>query len=285
MFDASSLRRHLVSTLAAVLTLVAVGAAAAADDPHPLPEAVVHAYDYAFDGPDTFETGLRRVRLENLGDEPHHLQFALLNEGVDMGSFGEALATQGPGALSLVTLTGGPGLIVPGATTETLVDFALPGTYALLCFIETADGVPHLALGMVDALEVTGEPRAAADLDADVEVRMVDFAYTMPSSIPAGRTTWKVINDGPQPHEMIVLELADGADFGSLMQHLSEQGEQGMPAMPVGGAQGLSAGLASYLDWELGPGEYVAICFIPDPDTGLPHLALGMAAPFTVEAN
>lgn len=285
MFDASSLRRHLVSTLAAVLTLVAVGAAAAADDPHPLPEAVVHAYDYAFDGPDTFETGLRRVRLENLGDEPHHLQFALLNEGVDMGSFGEALATQGPGALSLVTLTGGPGLIVPGATTETLVDFALPGTYALLCFIETADGVPHLALGMVDALEVTGEPRAAADLDADVEVRMVDFAYTMPSSIPAGRTTWKVINDGPQPHEMIVLELADGADFGSLMQHLSEQGEQGMPAKPVGGAQGLSAGLASYLDWELGPGEYVAICFIPDPDTGLPHLALGMAAPFTVEAN
>lgn len=285
MVKVRSARLRLVSTLAAFLTLIAGSAVVAADAPHDLPETVVHAYDYSFDGPDAFETGLRRVTLENLGDEPHHLQFALLNDGVDMASFGEALATQGPGALSMVTLTGGPGLILPGATTDTLVDFALPGTYALLCFIETADGVPHLALGMVDALEVTGEPRAAAELDADVEVRMVDFAYTMPSSIPAGRTTWKVINDGPQPHELIVLELADGADFGTLMQHLAEHGEEGMPAMPVGGAQGLSAGLASYLDWELEPGAYVAICFIPDPETGLPHLALGMAAPFTVEAN
>lgn len=274
--------------LAAATACLALGAAAtglAQADVADVPETVVHAFDFGYDGPATLETGLRRVTLENRGAEPHHLQFARLNDGVDMAAFGEALQTQGPGALALVTLAGGPGLIPPGATTDTLVDFAQPGTYALLCFIENADGVPHVALGMVDALQVTGEPTPPAELAADVEVRMSDFAYSMPDVVPAGRTLWKVVNDGPQPHEMIVLKLTDGADFDGLMTHLRENGEHGMPAVPVGGAQGLGDGLTGYLDWELEPGAYVAICFIPDPASGAPHFVLGMAAPFDVVAN
>lgn len=278
------IRRALAGAVAC-LALAAAGSGLAQANVDDLPETVVHALDYAFEGPDAFETGLRRVTLENRGAEPHHLQFARLNDGVDMPAFGEALQTQGLGALALVTLAGGPGLIPPGATTDTLVDFTEPGTYALLCFIETEDGAPHVALGMVDALEVTGEPTTPADLAADVEVRMFDFAYTMPEAVPAGRTVWKVVNDGPQPHEMIVLRLADGADFDGLMTHLRDNGEPGMPAVPIGGAQGLGDGLTSYLEWELEPGAYVAICFIPDPETGAPHFALGMAAPFDVVAN
>ena len=34
---------------------------------------------------------------------------------------------------------------------------------------------------------------------------------------------------------------------------------------------------------DLDPGEYVAICLIPDAATGQPHLALGMIQGFTVE--
>jgi hypothetical protein len=40
-----------------------------------------------------------------------------------------------------------------------------------------------------------------------------------------------------------------------------------------------------YTNWalpDLEPGEYVAICFVPDPESGLPHFALGMLMPFTV---
>lgn len=278
------LRRTLAAT-AAGLALALAGIGLAQTHVADVPESAFHALDYAFEGPTSFETGLRRVTLENRGVEPHHLQFARLNDDVDMATFGEALQSEGLGALTLVTLAGGPGLIPPGATTDTLVDFTDPGTYALLCFIENADGVPHVALGMVDALEVTGEATSAAEVEADVEVRMFDFAYTMPDVVPAGRTLWKVVNDGPQPHEMIVLRLEDGADFDGLTAHLRENGEHGMPATPIGGAQGLGDDLTSYLEWDLAPGDYVAICFIPDPKSGAPHFALGMAAPFEVEAN
>jgi hypothetical protein len=34
---------------------------------------------------------------------------------------------------------------------------------------------------------------------------------------------------------------------------------------------------------DLQPGEYVAICNIPDPSSGIPHSQLGMIQPFTVK--
>jgi hypothetical protein len=40
-----------------------------------------------------------------------------------------------------------------------------------------------------------------------------------------------------------------------------------------------------YTNWavlDLEAGDYLAICFVPDPATGQPHFALGMVMPFTV---
>jgi hypothetical protein len=34
---------------------------------------------------------------------------------------------------------------------------------------------------------------------------------------------------------------------------------------------------------DLQPGEYVGLCFIPDPASGAPHVHLGMIAAFTVK--
>ncbi|MEZ4529990.1 MAG: hypothetical protein R2855_03080 [Thermomicrobiales bacterium] len=33
---------------------------------------------------------------------------------------------------------------------------------------------------------------------------------------------------------------------------------------------------------DLAPGTYIAVCFIPDMATGMPHAMMGMAASFTV---
>jgi hypothetical protein len=33
---------------------------------------------------------------------------------------------------------------------------------------------------------------------------------------------------------------------------------------------------------DLAPGDYVALCFLPDAGDGAPHLAHGMALPFTI---
>jgi hypothetical protein len=46
---------------------------------------------------------------------------------------------------------------------------------------------------------------------------------------------------------------------------------------------GLSAGVDGYMTVDLQPGQYLAICNIPDPQSGLPHSKLGMVRAFTVK--
>jgi hypothetical protein len=52
--------------------------------------------------------------------------------------------------------------------------------------------------------------------------------------------------------------------------------------MTVGGVEALDIGQRQWLPTTLQPGNYVAVCFIPDPATGKPHAALGMLREFTV---
>ena len=44
----------------------------------------------------------------------------------------------------------------------------------------------------------------------------------------------------------------------------------------------MNPGITNYLEVDLTAGDYFAICFIPDFETGAPHFALGMIMPFTV---
>ena len=268
----------------ALMTLV-VPCVAVAQEGRAGHAATFAAHDYAFDGPTQLSTGWQTITLANLGSETHHLQFARLNDDVTPEQFFEALAAEGEGALRLATMTGGVGMIPPGNTGAVLVDFTQPGDYVLLCFLPNGEGVPHLALGMTDVLQVVSEAveASAEEPIANLEVHMSDFAFDIPDTLPAGRQTWKVINDGPQPHEMILVKLNEGATFEQFVAELKTNGEAYLPGVPIGGAQALNAGLASYLTYDLEPGDYAVICSVPDPETGEPHYMLGMAAGFTVE--
>ena len=275
------------SLLAALLTLsiVLILATVQAQADHSAHAATAFvAHDYSFEGPSELAAGWQNILLRNDGAELHHLQFARLNDDVTTEQFFQVLQEQGEAALALGTLTGGVGIIPPGAEAEVMVDFTQPGTYVLLCFVENAEGVPHLALGMTDVLQVVGEAAASTEPTADIEVRMHDFAFTMPTSVPTGEHVWKVVNDGPQPHEMALVKLNEGVSFEQFMEGVAAGGEGAMPGTPIGGAQALGANLASYITYDLEPGTYVALCYVPDPESGQPHLALGMVASFMVEA-
>ena len=50
----------------------------------------------------------------------------------------------------------------------------------------------------------------------------------------------------------------------------------------VGGIGWLSPGQVAWTEVDLEPGTYVALCYVFDPGTGMPHAAMGMAAVFTV---
>ena len=108
----------------------------------------VQLADYAF-VPSEIEVpaGVTTFVAENIGQEPHELAF-LPGGGevpfVDGVPDEEALAAAG--AFELEAFGG-------GQTCEATYDLD-PGTYALFCIVETADGVTHYELGMRGTLIV-----------------------------------------------------------------------------------------------------------------------------------
>jgi hypothetical protein len=111
---------------------------------------------------------------------------------------------------------------------------------------------------------------------------MRDFMFDGPDTVPAGQVTYRVVNSGPQPHELNILRLAPGATPVDVLTWQPDQGTP-PPFEAVGGMNGLSQGESDYMTLDLEPGTYVAICNIPDPGTGLPHARLGMIRQFTVQ--
>jgi hypothetical protein len=255
---------------------------APAQEPASSPPVIdIMASDYAFDAPDTLPAGLVTVRLMNHGPEPHHAQLLRLNEGVTVEEFSSALQTEGEAALRLVTVAGGAGALDPHKTTDVTLDLA-PGTYVLACFIASPDGVPHLAKGMLKPLTVASAPaQASKPSDVNGTMTLRDFSFDIPDTVPAGEVTYRVVNDGPQPHELNILKLAPGKTTQDVLAWQADPSTP-PPFEAVGGMNGLGAAIDGYMTVDLQPGSYVAICNIPDPGSGQPHSRLGMIRAFTV---
>jgi len=113
-------------------------------------------------------------------------------------------------------------------------------------------------------------------------VRLKDYTFDLPEALPVGKTTIKVINDGPEPHELNILRLADGKTAMDVLKFL-ETPDGPPPFTPVGGMNGLDVGLSGYIEFDFQPGVYAAICNSPSPKVeGRPHFMLGMIKQFAV---
>ncbi len=245
------------------------------------------ATGYAFEIDAEVPSGPTQINLRNDGAEPHHVQIYRLHDDTTMDEFGETLAGGDVGALLAIgAFVGGTGTADPGSesSADALIDLG-EGNYVLLCFVEDADGVPHLALGMVQPFTVvpaTGE--VAAMPDADATVNMVDFGYgDDTTSLPASGVVEVVNTSDSQLHEMNMLRLSDGAAVSDAAAFFGGESAGPPPFASLGGMQALMPKGSSFLVLEdLAPGDYAFICLIPDPTDGVPHIAKGMAAPAAV---
>ena len=247
------------------------------------PEIVITANEYTYGLPAQVEAGLVSVTLKNEGQEPHHIQLARLNDGVTIEQFQTALA-EGPAAFGLVTWAGGPAVVDPTGSQTVTVDLT-PGIYLLLCFVPDHEGTPHLALGQLATMEVVERAEDQAILSppqAASLVKMLDFAYLLPTGIQTGPQVWEIANEGQQPHEINLVKLAEGKTMADL-QAFMDAPHGAPPFSNVGGLQGIDPGESGWLHLNLTPGDYVAICHIPDPASGQSHEELGMIIPFSVE--
>lgn len=158
-----------------------------------------------------------------------------------------------------------------------------PGEYVLNGTLETEQGSSER---VYRTLTVSGEPQAAAPA-ADVTVQLSDFAITLPETLEAGSQTWQVSNLGRQIHHVVLFKLNEGATMDDFMGWMSS--EQGPPPAQDAGYVGVaSTGQMSYHTLDFTPGNYVAICFLPDHAAGgdgAPHFTHGMIRNFEVASN
>lgn len=118
-----------------------------------------------------------------------------------------------------------------------------------------------------------------------VVVTARDFALEMPDSIPAGLTTFRLMDRGKQNHHMEVVRLDPGKTGADALSALIAAGRAVRPSWMhfVGGPNEMSPGHASNATLILEPGNYLAFCEIPGPDPR-PHFMKGMVKAFTVTA-
>ena len=263
----------VVALLLSILILAACGGAGPT-------ELTIVASEYAFEVPEEIPAGTVSIRLENTGQEPHHAQLARLNDGVTMDQFMAALQAGETEALALISLEGGPGVVAPGTTSTATTSNLRPGQYVVLCFVGDPEGVPHLAHGMIATINVTGEPEVQ-EVEADGTVQLADFSITLPENLEANQV-WEIDNGGQQPHELAFIQLAEGATMDDVAAFFTAPPSGPPPFTFAGGLQGIMPGSTAYLETDFEPGNYVALCFIPDPATGEAHALLGMVTPFTI---
>lgn len=247
-----------------------------------LTELKIDSADFSFSGPESIPAGWVKVTLTNSGKEPHHAQLLRLNDGVTVDEFQAAMKEGEDKVFQKATLQGGPSMIVPGGKSEVVLNLQA-GQYFLLCFLPSHDGMPHVAKGMVKPFSVTGTDGATSAAPATQgTIVLSDFSFEMPDTLSAGHVALEVTNQGQQPHEITILRLAEGKTAKDVQAYMANPDGQ-PPFLPIGGMQGLGPKGSGIVVLDLEPGNYYAICMIPDPGSHKAHLELGMGKEFTVK--
>ena len=239
----------------------------------------VVAHDYSFDAPDVLPAGMTTFDLLNQGQELHHVTLFRIEGGHTLADVEAAMQTPSE-SLDWLIAVGGPNAAIPGGSANATLDLQ-PGNYVMMCVIPSPDGVPHVAKDMIKALTVTpSQGAAAAAPKADVTIELVDYNFVLSKPITAGRHMIKVVNRGPQDHEVVFFKLAPGKtpeDFMAVGEDLAN-----LPGVFWGGVSTMAKGQINYLTVDFTPGQYLLLCFVPDVADGAPHIAYGMVQMITV---
>lgn len=281
--------RRLSPTRYVATAVLVAGTAAAllgvkqADKKTPeIPTLRMVAVDFGYQIPRQIEAGAVRVQLVNRGQELHHAQVLRLEQGKTMADLAR-LSPDGPPP-EWVVPAGGPGAVGPGDSSSVIQNLPA-GQYAVMCWIPSlSDHKEHRMKGMVAGFQVVDRRGPQARMPKpDLTVRMLDFGYAPGAAITAGTRNIRVVNDGPQLHEMVLAMLPPGKTAADLISWNPGTATEPPPARYLGGTVALAPGGEAIVETDLAPGNYVLICYIPDARDGKAHFMHGMVLPFTVQ--
>ncbi len=134
----------------------------------------------------------------------------------------------------------------------------------------------------------SAEPAASATAENSaprvVTVTAADFSFDAPAQIPAGATTFRLVNTGTELHQAQLIKLEDGKTLDDLGKAMQNPGPPPSWMRFLGGPNGIAPGRQANATAVLTPGQYAYLCFIPSAN-GKIHLSKGMARPFEVTAG
>ena len=242
--------------------------------------AVVHTKDFSFDAPDSITAGWTTFHLVNDGPSLHHVQLVRLDSGKTAQDLATAMKNPGPPP-SWALFVGGPNAPDPGGQVDATLNLSA-GNYVMLCLVDVPGGVPHFTKGMVRPIKVTAATGSTGtEPTSDVTVSLADYKFSVQGTLNAGKHTVKVVNNGPQPHEIEVVRLAPGKTIDDLNAWMKNpQGPP--PANALGGVDAILPTMTAYFTADFTPGNYALLCFIPDAKDGKPHLEHGMIKQFKI---
>lgn len=262
---------------------------AAASTPAPAAPNVltITATDYAFDAPAQIPAGFTTIRVQSNGKEVHQAALVRIEQGKTFADFAAAVKAMAKAEApqpAWIVDAGGPNPPMPNGTSESM-QYLAPGTYAIVCFVPSPDGTPHIAKGMMRELTVTPATAAAAPApNADASVTLADYKFTATSPLTSGHHVVRVTNAGPQPHEVVLVKLEPGKTGKDFAQWVN--GMKGPPpGALLGGVAAMAPGDTVYFPADLTPGNYAFVCFVPDSKDGKPHVAHGMLQDFVVKGT
>lgn len=250
------------------------------------PTVTFTAANDAYEGPTSIPAGLTRLELVNAGEKEHMLWTVKLDEGKGYEDLMGVFATfeRNPAFPDWMQWYGGV-TAGPGGSAAYTIDLT-PGNYTLFSFSEDETGVMDAAKGMVTTLTVTeGADAPASPPAADLRMQLVDFSFIVEGEPKAGVQVVEIANTGKEPHEVVLLRLAEGAGMQEVMDFMmaGENAEGAPPFEFSGGAGPMEAGMTAWYEADLPSGEYGIICFLPSPvNEGAPHFMLGMVQQVSV---
>jgi len=117
----------------------------------------------------------------------------------------------------------------------------------------------------------------SAKAPQEVSFTAREFAFSGPDSIAPGVTRITLVNQGTQPHHLILGRVDDGKTAADVMAGLKENPQAAPPFLSYRGASNIILpGDSSSSVSDLPAGHYMLICFVPDAADATPHIMKGM---------
>ncbi len=240
------------------------------------------ANEFAFLGePDTVQAGWHLVTVVNAGKQPHMAVIARLDSGKTFHDF--LVGSKANTPMPWLREVGGVNAVMPGDSMTSAINLPA-GNYLTLCYATDSAGRPHVLNGMAAAFTAAGSgPAAIPEPVGDDTVGLTSYAIAFQSPPTRGMHLFRVEDHDSAAvnHDLVIVRLNDGKTAQDAMNWLDSM--QGTPPFSVAGATtGIEPAEHDYIHVDLTPGNYLALCLMPDKADHKPHFVHGMTATFVV---